>query len=324
LLKLAQGEVKELRAFQKQTESFEQSLRREVMNKIDVFLEHAARYIMTFPEASLFTDSLPQPFLNARRDNASGQGASELESSPFFGPVLSSKLADDRVQPPVFRAFKDVKNAEKKEKKKMVQRILKSVHDRPSAKKHRRLSRLQQKQASERQQREAHDALEDVFPPVVDEADPVPHQPLGAASPPVVDEAALVPPRSFGTASPPVVKKRQRQPSPSDSQKNQDKPSALKKHNLKQMRQQQPSKKNAAQKEVQEELAPRFLVLRQTWCKPCNVKLGLGHCKQCKYHIEHPPPLKHKRQSVPKRHHDPSANDDDIFAIVSTQNRIMA
>ena len=60
LLKLPQEEVKELRAFQKQTVSFEESLRREVINKVDVFLEHAARFIMSTPEASLFTDSLAE------------------------------------------------------------------------------------------------------------------------------------------------------------------------------------------------------------------------------------------------------------------------
>jgi hypothetical protein len=191
------------------------------MSKVDVFLDHAALYIMSTPEASLFTDSLPEPFLKAKQDLSSGQGASKLVSSPFFGPVLSSKKADDLVQPPVFKAFKDLKTAEKKEKKKKDQLVLKGgrANEKQLAKKQRRIKELQKKQASQRQLGEARDALEDASPPVDDvAAQPGPPVPLSsAASSP-----------DIGVADPSAL-------------------TAPKNQNLKQMQQQKPSKNSTAQ-----------------------------------------------------------------------------
>jgi hypothetical protein len=151
LLKPPQEELKELRQFQQQTISFEQSLREEVMAKINVFLDHAARYIMDTPEASMFTNSLPQPFLQARQDNERAKAMpSEYKSSPFFGPVVSPKLQGDIIRSSVFRSFKSSKAAEKKEKREKTQSILKSVlHDQ------KRKDKLEKRSLGKEQRQEA-------------------------------------------------------------------------------------------------------------------------------------------------------------------------
>jgi hypothetical protein len=58
------------------------------MAKVDVFLDHAARYLMATPESVLFTNSLPPHFQKARIENSSGH-AQETGSNATkisFGP----------------------------------------------------------------------------------------------------------------------------------------------------------------------------------------------------------------------------------------------